>query len=117
MSLAENLQRLFRTKKWRLAETERIVRHYFQVYDPVAAAAVVDCIEEMLGVNFDQLQPQTDLEHDLGADEEMEYIEISLAFEETHGITIAPEEIYEAKTVGRLVELVTVLLAQKVNVP
>lgn len=68
-------------------------------------------------VNFDQLQPQTDLEHDLGADEEMEYIEISLAFEETNGITIAPEEIYEAKTVGRLVELVTVLLAQKVNVP
>lgn len=112
VSILEKLQCFFGTAKWRRAETRRVAQTYFAAFDPRAAEIVIDNLQDELGINFDQLKPETDLAADLGADED-EPLCIAMRLKEFHQLDITEQQVIDAKTVGSLVRLVSELLAAK----
>jgi len=112
MRWQDNFHRGFGMKRWRHAESQHVAREFFPQHNPSAAVAVVDCLQEQLGVNFDQLHTETDLATDPGMDEVLEMFEIAMALSEAHPLQLTGEYVCEARTVGKLVELVTELLSQ-----
>ena len=112
MEVLSTLHRFFGTAKWRREQARRFAEQRFQSFDQPAAAIVLACIVEMLGVNFEQLHPETNLARDLGADEdEPQWIADCLRAD--FEISILPQQVAEAATVGGLVTLVSKLLYEK----
>lgn len=66
---------------------------------------VVEIIVENLGVNADEVKPESKLIEDLGADS-LDAVELSMALEDEFGITIEDEEFAGLVTVEDVVNYI-----------
>ena len=76
------------------------------------ANIVFDIIIAELDVERQQLTNDADLERDLGADS-LDIVQITMAVEESFGITIPDDVTGKVRTVGDLFELLAELLPQE----
>lgn len=112
ISMFEAVHRFFGTARWRKTEATRLAAERFPTFDPKAAALVLQCLVEMLGINFEQLHPDTDLAIDLAADED-EPQWFCFWFRYEVGIALTPKQIIDAKTVGGMINLISTALERK----
>ena len=63
---------------------------------------VKEILVENLGCDVDDINLDTDLQNDLGADS-LDAVELSMALEDEFGLEISDEELSEFKTVGDIV--------------
>lgn len=73
---------------------------------------LMELICDQLGVNKDEVQPNSEFQTDLGADE-LDFVELIMAMEEEFEIAITDEEADRATTPSKALELVKSKLAQK----
>jgi acyl carrier protein len=66
---------------------------------------VVNIIAEQLAVNKDQINEETDIANDLGADS-LDIAELMIAFEEKFDININEDRAEKISTVGQVIEYV-----------
>lgn len=71
-----------------------------------------ELICDRLGVNEGKVQPNSDFQNDLGADE-LDFVELIMAMEEEFEIAITEEEANRATTPSKALELVKSKLEQK----
>ncbi len=64
---------------------------------------VIDIVAEQLGVNKDQIQPETSFVNDLGADS-LDTVELVMELEEEFDITIPDDVAEKIQTVGQAIE-------------
>ena len=69
-------------------------------------------VARQLGVDEDQIKPESDFVKDLGA-ESIQSIELVAAFEEEFGIEMDVESALQVKTVGKAVEYISKILQKK----
>jgi acyl carrier protein len=60
-------------------------------------------IASHLGVSEDEINPETDIEADLGADS-LDAVELMVAFEEEFGVSIPDDDLVAVRTVGDVCE-------------
>jgi acyl carrier protein len=75
-------------------------------------AKVKSVIAETLGVDMQEITPQSSFVNDLGADS-LDTVELVMALEEQFGIEIPDEDAEKTQTVGQVLEYVKSKLAQK----
>lgn len=73
---------------------------------------LMELICDQLGVNEDEVQPNSEFQTDLGADE-LDFVELIMAMEEEFEIAITDEEADRATTPSKALELVKSKLEQK----
>ncbi len=73
---------------------------------------VVNIIAERLGVDKDQVKPETDIANDLGADS-LDIAEMMILFEEEFDIDIVEEEAQNITTVGQVIDHINKMVAAK----
>jgi acyl carrier protein len=73
-------------------------------------ARVKKILLDQLHVNLEQLQPEADLAHDLGADS-LDAVDIVMEIEEVFDIAISQEEEENIQTVGDIIALVEAKVA------
>jgi len=66
---------------------------------------VINIIADQLGVSKDQINPETDIANDLGADS-LDIAELMIAFEEEFDISINEDPAERISTVGQVVKYV-----------
>ena len=66
---------------------------------------VKDIIVEQLGVNPEQVAPQTYFIEDLGADS-LDIVELVMAFEEEFGVEVPDEDAEKLQTVGDVIKYI-----------
>jgi acyl carrier protein len=66
---------------------------------------VKDILVEQLGVRPDQVEEQSNFQHDLGTDS-LDEVEIIMALEEDFVLEISEDDALQAATVGELVDLI-----------
>ena len=71
-------------------------------------------IAEMLGIEENALQPDTNFVSDTGADS-LEYIELILKIEETYGVEITDENFQKTTSLGELASWIEDALKSKTN--
>ena len=64
-----------------------------------------EIIADQFGIDMDELNEDTDIVADLGADS-LDVVEMMMALEEEFGITIEDEKIAELKTISDVVDCV-----------
>ncbi len=64
---------------------------------------VIDIVAEQLGVNKDQVQPETSFVNDLGADS-LDTVELVMELEEEFDINIPDDVAEQIQTVGQAIE-------------
>ncbi len=64
---------------------------------------VIDIVAEQLGVNKDQIQPETSFVNDLGADS-LDTVELVMELEEEFDINIPDDVAEKIQTVGQAIE-------------
>ena len=69
------------------------------------AEKVINIIAEQLGVNKDQVNEETDIANDLGADS-LDIAELMIAFEEAFEINITEDPAEKIATVGQVIKYV-----------
>ncbi len=62
-----------------------------------------EIISEQLGVEEDEITPDTSFKEDLGADS-LDLFELTMALEEEYDIEIPAEELAEIETIGDVIE-------------
>lgn len=65
---------------------------------------------EQLGIAPESIRPEQEVVKDLGADS-LDVVELMMALEDEHGITLPEEEIEKVKTVQDIVEMMQKLQA------
>ena len=75
------------------------------------SAYLTDIIIEQLGVDADQVAPETSFVEDLGADS-LDTVELVMAFEEEFDIEIPDEEAEKMSTVGDAISYLNATLNQ-----
>jgi acyl carrier protein len=73
---------------------------------------VKDIIVEKLGVDPNEVKPESSFVNDLGADS-LDTVELIMAFEESFGIEIPDEEAEKIQTVGQAIEYIQQKTQQK----
>ncbi len=73
---------------------------------------VVNIIAERLGVEKDQVKPETDIANDLGADS-LDIAEMMILFEEEFDIDIVEEEAQNITTVGQVIDHINKMVEAK----
>lgn len=72
---------------------------------PTIAERVTDLLADQLGVNEEQVKPESKLAEDLGADS-LDDVETIMALEEEFGFEIQEEEFATLKTVGDVIQFI-----------
>lgn len=106
MKLLRLLHQMLETETWRRSQAEAQARLHFADYDFLNATKVLDILVQELGVNLEQLRPETRLAEDLAADEDEPYFIVQW-FKDDLGVHAVAEDIVKCHTVGELVEWVT----------
>lgn len=73
---------------------------------------VIDIIAEQLGVDKTQINRDTDIANDLGADS-LDIAELMIAFEDQFDIDIDEEKAQNISTVGQVVDHISTALADE----
>lgn len=73
---------------------------------------LMELVCDHLGVNEDEVQPNSDFQTDLEADE-LDFVELIMAMEEEFEIAITDEEANRATTPSKALELIKSKLEQK----
>ncbi|OGQ49976.1 MAG: acyl carrier protein [Deltaproteobacteria bacterium RIFCSPLOWO2_02_FULL_47_10] len=71
-----------------------------------AESKVKEIIAEQLGINEEDISPESSLTDDLGADS-LDIFEVVMALEEEFELEISDEEVDKIDTVNNLIEIVT----------
>ncbi|MBE6613581.1 MAG: acyl carrier protein [Clostridia bacterium] len=66
---------------------------------------IADIVSKQLGADFDDIDENTNIMDDLGADS-LDVVEMLMAVEESFGVSVPDEEIPNLKTVRDIVEYV-----------
>ena len=66
---------------------------------------IADIVSNQLGADIDDIEENTNIMDDLGADS-LDVVEMLMAFEESFGVSVPDEEIPNLKTVRDIVEYV-----------
>ena len=66
---------------------------------------IADIVSKQLGADIDDINDNTNIMDDLGADS-LDVVEMLMAIEETFGVSVPDEEIPNLKTVRDLIEYV-----------
>ena len=66
---------------------------------------IADIVSKQLGADFDEIDENTNILDDLGADS-LDVVEMLMAVEESFGVSVPDEEIPNLKTVRDIVEYV-----------
>ena len=66
---------------------------------------IADIVSKQLGADFDDIDENTNIMDDLGADS-LDVVEMLMAIEESFGVSVPDEEIPNLKTVRDIVEYV-----------
>ena len=106
MSVIEKLGGWFRTESFLRRESSKWARLHFQTSHEEVARAVGYALVEMLGVDFRQLTPSTNIVADLGADEWAEWAEIQMCLEEDLACYFALQPGFSGRTIAELVDFV-----------
>ena len=73
---------------------------------------VIDIVAEQLGVNKEQITPETSYVNDLGADS-LDVVELVMRFEENFGITISDKDAESITTVKDAIDYIKKETADK----
>lgn len=69
---------------------------------------VCKMLAEQLGISAESIRPEQEVVKDLGADS-LDVVELMMALEDRHGITLPEDEIEKIKTVQDIVEMMNKL--------
>ena len=69
------------------------------------AERVIEIVAEQLGVDKEQITPETSFVNDLGADS-LDTVELVMEFEEEFDITIPDDEAEKIQTVGQAIQYI-----------
>ena len=69
---------------------------------------VCKILGEQLGIAADSIRPEQEVVKDLGADS-LDVVELMMALEDEHGITLPEEDIEKVKTVQDIVDIMNKL--------
>jgi len=72
---------------------------------PSVAERVVELVSKQMGVNAQQVTPQTSFVNDLGADS-LDTVELIMEFEDAFDMNIPDEEAEKIQTVGDAIEYI-----------
>lgn len=72
---------------------------------PSVADRVVELVSKQMGVNAQQITPQTSFVNDLGADS-LDTVELIMEFEDAFDMNIPDEEAEKIQTVGDAIEYI-----------
>ncbi|HHT9133793.1 MAG: acyl carrier protein [Planctomycetes bacterium RIFCSPHIGHO2_02_FULL_50_42] len=72
---------------------------------PSVAERVVELVSKQMGVNAQQITPQTSFVNDLGADS-LDTVELIMEFEDAFDMNIPDEEAEKIQTVGDAIEYI-----------
>jgi acyl carrier protein len=75
---------------------------------------VTSIVGEQLGVGMEVLVPEASLLDDLGADS-LDVVELVMALEEAFGIQVPDEDVENIRTVGDIVEYISVNTKTKIR--
>lgn len=72
---------------------------------PSVANRVVELVSKQMGVNAEQITPQTSFVNDLGADS-LDTVELVMEFEDAFDMNIPDEDAEKIQTVGDAIEYI-----------
>jgi hypothetical protein len=106
MSILQRIQRFFGTESFQRAESQKWARKHFPGQKEEVATLVGYVLATQLGVDFNQLEPHTNIIVDLGADEIYEWAEIQMAMEEDLNRYFPQSPGFVGRTIADLVDFV-----------